>query len=255
MEQVHPIGTRGVISIGCPIYRSAAYCDHVYNSLYKYTPHLSDGRAEFYFVANDATREVKAHLNSRGYPHYLQENSGFTDEELTARGLAEPEYITRCYRAFNRIYSEARGGICVQISSDFAFSPGWLDALLERNDGASIVSSQLIEPEDKANREAGAIIGDFGRHPRQFDEAGFLAKAEEVRRAGTRPGGQYGPWLIPMVLFHENGGYPEGNLANGRKYGIPGDVALVRRYALLGTRHITACDSVVYHFCEGEMRE
>lgn len=244
-----------MISIGCLIYRSPRFADFVYESLHTHTPHLSDGRAQFYFVANDATEELKDHLVSRGYPHFVHENSRHSLETLSDRGIDKPEYLNRVYKACNRLFGEVTGSIGVYVSSDMAFSPRWLDALLEVNDGQSIVTSQLIEGDARANLAMGSIVGNYGYHPNEFKESEFLSRVESVRSPGTRSGGQYVPMLLPMGIWNLGGGFPEGNIVNGNEWGLAGDLAFTRRYAKLGFRHVTATDSVVYHFCEGEMRE
>jgi hypothetical protein len=244
-----------MISIGCLIYRSPRYCDFVYDSLHRYTPALVDGTAEFYFVANDATPEVLTHLTSKGYRHYVHTNTPMTRERMLARGLAFPIYMPNVYKGFNRIISEASGEYVVTISSDMAFSPGWLEALIAAQDGNSIVSSQLLEGSARANTAAGSIPCDLGYTIHGFDEGAFLNWAAKHRADGTRPGGQYGPMMLPMAAVHRNGVFPEGNVADGNYYGLPGDRVMAERWAKLGTPHITARGSVVYHFYEGEMRE
>ena len=245
-----------MISIGCPIYRSISFCDFVYESLMKNTPLLKNSGVEFYFVANDATPEVKKHLIDKGYRHFVQENTRFTDEQMKARGLAYPEYITRTYRGVNRILTEATGRYAVVISSDMCFSPGWLEALIRVQDGNTLVTSQLLEPPSfRANLALGSVVCDAGYHPNGFDEALFLSTADRARRVGVRPGGQFVPMMIPIPLVQKNGAFPEGNVYNGDYWGIPGDISFTNRFIVAGTPHLTALDSIVYHFTEGEMRE
>ena len=244
-----------MISIGCPIFRSVAFCDFIYKSLHEHTPHLHDGRAELFFVANDATQEVLDHLVGAGYKHFVHTNTHRTDEENAARRIAKPDYLARVYRCLNRMMFEASGDTVIYVSSDMAFSPGWLDALLAEDDGNTLVTSQLVEPSPRINSAAGAILGDFGHHPSEFNKKAFEAVAREKRVQGTRLGGQYVPMLIPVELFHMNGGFPEGNVGTASEFGIAGDRVFVDRYVRLGARHITATNSVVYHFTEGEMRE
>jgi hypothetical protein len=244
-----------VISIGCLIYRSPAHADFVYDSLVRHTPWLAEGRAEFYFVANNPTEEVLRHLESRGYPFVIHRPQVVLDFELKLMGLAKPDYMTAVYSGCNRIFSAARGEYCCMVSSDMAFSPGWLEALVEEQDGSRIVTSQLVEPPKGANIAAGSIVQSFGENVDKFDETGFLAFAAATKVPGTRPKGQYVPALIPMRLWHENGGYPEGNIfSDASDYGTPGDRAMHERWERLGVSHVTAKASVVYHFVEGELR-
>jgi len=243
-------------SISTLIYRSVAYCDHIYESLHRYTPQLNNGEAEFYFMAVDPTRELLDHMRNKGYRRYVQNNTHFTEDELKVKGLGWPEYSNRVYRSQNRVWSEARGKDVVFLSSDMSMSPGWLDGLLRLQDGRTIVTSQLVEPMG-ADIPHGSILKDFGTSPAEFREDEFLSFADLIRTTGKRDGGQYVPVCIPSKLFHEGGGFSEGNIdmewAGSPQY--PADVALHDRYAKLGIPHVTALDSIVYHFFRGELRE
>ena len=73
-----------MISIASLIYRSTRYADAVWNSAHAHTPHLSDGRARFFFVANDATEEVISHLEEKKYPFVRQHNARLPDDDLKA---------------------------------------------------------------------------------------------------------------------------------------------------------------------------
>lgn len=241
-----------MISIGCLIYRSINYATFVYDSVHKYTPMLKSKDAEFYFVANDPPPWLQAELFERKYRFHTH----FPPErERRQPGISQPDYMAHVYSGCNRVFGEASGDMCCLISSDMAFSPGWLEQLLKEQDGNRIVTSQLIEPSSRANQWAGSHVGEFGEDISEFDEAAFLRRAAAVRAPGTRPGGQFVPALIPMALWHKNGGYPEGNIDDGSEFGIPGDLAMHRRWAALGAEHVTALSSVVYHFGSGEMRE
>ena len=90
-----------VISIFSLIYRSTKYIDSLYDSLLRFTPMLETGEAEFFFVANDATENVKRHLKERGIPHVVWTNDVVPLGEMQARGYAHPEYMRRVYRGYN----------------------------------------------------------------------------------------------------------------------------------------------------------
>ena len=246
-----------MISIAALIYRSAAYADALAGSLYRHTPLLRDGRAEFYFVANDATGALLEHLDREGYRYFKQDNPRRTDAELFAMGYAKPEYIHRVYRGWNRAIAEASDRV-VLINSDNLLSPGWLEHLLKYDDGETVVASHLIErPHPKHGVFPGAEPGEHGDHPRNFDETGFLEHAAAIAREGTRDGGAFMPALFRRSWFERAGLYPEGNLAAGSfdrvlRYG---DEDLFVRLKAHGIRHVTALDSIVYHFKEGEMDE
>lgn len=233
-----------MISIACLIYRSTRYADAVWNSLREFTPEL-DHSIRFFFVANDATSEVLNHLESKDYPFVVQENLNHGLE-----GYDPPEYIRRVYMGWNRAVRES-DEIAVLVSSDFMFSQGWLDALLRHLTPNTIVSSQLVERRHPVHGVfPGAYENDFGDHPDRFRKHPFLEYAQNARRHDTRDGGAYGPWAFYRDRAIEAGLYPEGNPP-----GTYGDREFVERLRGIGVRHITALDSIVYHFKEGEMEE
>jgi hypothetical protein len=243
-------------SIACLIYRSTRYADAIWQSLHRHTPHLSDGRARFFFVANDATNEVKQHLIDKKYPHIVQENIRLTDAELDAIGIRPPEYLNRVYRGFNRALQESDEVACL-ISSDNLFSPGWFDALLREGQRDRVVSSKLVERKHpKFGVFPGAHEFDCGASLGSFDERRFLAFCERTAKRGTERGYAYTPSLLWRDKFVEAGMFPEGNLkvepGDGNGYG---DVEFFAKLARVGVKHLTVCDSLVYHFKEGEMSE
>lgn len=247
-----------MISIAALIYRSTAYADALWDSLHRHTPMLRNGGAEFYFVANDASDAVLEHLKDKHYPHVVQENPRRTEAELEAMGIGKPEYLHRTYRGWNRAIREARGEHVVLINSDMLVSPCWLENLYKWKDCGCIVASRLIERKHpKYDVFPGAIHGEHGTHPREFDEAGFLAHCAEVSQDGARGGGAYMPSLFRREWFDDLGMFPEGNLHAGSfgKILEYGDESLFKRFARAGIGHITALDSLVYHFKEGEQDE
>ena len=247
-----------MVSISSLIYRSAQYADAVYGSLHEFTPMLRSGDAEFTFVANDATPKLLRHLEERGYHHVVQENPRRSEAELFASGYGKPEYIHRVYRGWNRAIREARGNIVVLVNSDNLFSPNWLESLLEHVSGRAIVCSQLVERKHPGCRLfPGAYRGDFGTSPADFDKEAFLTSCQRMRRPGTRSGGAYMPCAFLKSTAEAVGGYPEGNLA-GRSFdeiAEYGDRTFFKRLAHIGVLHVTALDSLVFHFKEGEMKE
>src|SRR5439155_17482671 len=110
------------ISISSLIYKSTKYADFVYNSIYKYTPELQTGEAEFYFIANDATEQVINHLENKKYKYYINNNKHYTEEELFKMGYGCPEYMNRVYKSYNEAIKKASGEIIVLINSDMGFS-------------------------------------------------------------------------------------------------------------------------------------
>ena len=47
-----------MISIVSLIYKSPSYAKAIYDSVHKYTPAIAEGKAEFFFVANDPTDKL-----------------------------------------------------------------------------------------------------------------------------------------------------------------------------------------------------
>lgn len=233
-----------MISIACLIYRSIRYADAVWDSLHEFTPELGHS-IRFFFVANDATPALLGHLRERGYPFIEHTNPPHGID-----GFDPPLYIRGVYMGWNRAVRES-DDIAVLVSSDFMFSPGWLDALLSKLTPSTIVASKLIERRHPVHGVfPGAYERDCGDHPDRFRKHDFLEYAQSVRRADTSPGGAYGPWVFHRDRALAAGLYPEGN-----PRGTYGDREFVERLRGVGVQHITALDSIVYHFKEGEMVE
>jgi hypothetical protein len=252
------------ITIASLIYKSPLMADWVHDSLYEFTPQLMTGEAEFYFVANDPTDELLAHLNSKYYRHYINYNPHLSDSELYKMGIGSPEYIRRVYRGWNYAISAAKGEIVVLVNSDHYFSPHWLDNLLKRLNDKTIVVSQLIEP--RYSSFPRTITHDFG-HPATgldtsvgFDKKAFLELADTLSKNDAAvPGGVYMPCAFLKSVVEKAGYYPEGNMMNTvhlefSKNLTGGDVVLFNKLSALGVNHITSLDSIVYHLDEGETR-
>jgi len=233
-----------VISICSLIYKSRKYAKAVWESAHEFTPHLKDGRARFFFVANDPVIEID-------YPHVVQRNEVLSEAKLIALGFRPPEYIRRVYQGWNRAIQESEEQM-VLVNSDNLFSPGWLDGLLQHYSENTVVCSKLIERyHPKHGRFVASLPGDFGDNPDSFDKPAFLEYAIRSKFNKTEEGGAFMPLLMSRAKALEAGGYPEGNRTNG----AAGDKAFFSSLAKLGVRHITALDSLVYHFKEGEMDE
>lgn len=247
-----------MISIAALIYRSVKYADWLHRSLMAYTPMIERGEAEFYFIANDPTAEIIDHLESRRYLYYLNVNPRISEEELFKMGYAGPEYIHRVYRGWNEAIRRARGEQICLINSDNFVSPDWLENLEKFSGRGFVVCSQLVERiHPKYGVYPGALHGEFGSHPDNFDEPRWLRYVKQVKFTGLSMGGAYMPCLLDKAMALKAGLYPEGNISGGtwkmvREYG---DQAFFRRLAELGVKHVTAMDSLVYHTKEGEMEE
>lgn len=257
------------ISIAALVYRSTRFADSVVESLVENTPGLSlspaltepaESGVRFFFVANDPEPQLVSHLIGKKYPWVLNRNRRQSEGELFRQGYATPEYISRVYRGWN--VSILHGDeICVLVNSDHIFSPGWLDplirALLENE--KQFVCSQTIELPGR--QFGGAWQSDFGQTPDAFAsrKQEFLDFVAANRQPGVvRPSGVFMPVAFWRKYAIGAGLYPEGNL-HGGSYGKVakfGDAAFFERAAeRYGVEHVTAMDSIVYHFGEGEMRE
>jgi GT2 family glycosyltransferase len=247
------------ISIICLIYKSTKLCDWVYHSLLKYTPKLASGEAEFFFVANDPTGEVIAHLIQKKYPFIININKKYTEEELFAKGYGIPEYINRVYRGYNQGILYAKGELLVLINSDNYFSPDWLENLLKYFDMRKAVSCTLVEPgrDNKGTVFPCAIKQNFGKSTENFREENFIDFSYKIKKTGIAKGGAYMPSLIYKDAVLYAGLYPEGNIAGSTKEQIVryGDECFFDRLAAIGVEHITAKDSICYHLDEGEKNE
>jgi hypothetical protein len=120
------------ISIACLIYKSTRWLAFVYDQVRKYTD-LTDN--EFYFVANDACDNVLTYLKENNIPHYIHNN---TEEQR------KEWYINNVYRAWNTAGRVAKGEFVVFINSDMAFTPGWLDSLVQHYDDTKMVLKKIL---------------------------------------------------------------------------------------------------------------
>lgn len=248
-----PTAKRPKYSIACLIYKSVEWLEFSYQQVLKYTP-LED--VEFYYVANNATPEVLEYLRSHHIPHY---NFTTTPEQR------KEWYINDVYRAWNYAGQQAKGEFLVFINSDMAFTPDWLEKLINAYDGNNCVSSRLIES-GKLRTGTYGIERNFGRSIAGYKEAEFQEYARAIQGNEIKDGGLFMPLLINRDHFRAVGGYPEGNMKEGSDIFKPeiaergeplvsGDVVLMQKLATKGVKHQTSFGSVVYHFQEGEMDE
>lgn len=241
------------ISIACLIYKSTQWLDFVYTQVLRYTD-MHD--KEFFFIANDATEEVKAYLRDHFIPHYVFEN---TPEHM------QEWYINNVYRAWNFAAEKARGDYVVFINSDMAFSPDWIEALLSQLRPNNCVASRLVESGKMPSGTFG-ISKNFGRVVKGYREKAFLRYARSIATHKVHDGGLFMPLLIRQEHFLSVGGYPEGNVVPESDFFQPrialqgdplvsGDVVLMNKLQSKGITHQTVFDSIVYHFQEGEMND
>lgn len=243
-----------MISISTLIYRSSAFADATWNSLHENTPHLHDGRARFFFVANDPTPGLLEHLRAKRYPFVVQRNKSIPMEKLRQMGYWDPEHIHRVYRGFNRIIQESEEQLVI-LNSDMVYSPGWLDALERQWNPNRILASRLVERHHpKFGVFPGAIHGEFGDHPNNFNKHGFLEFASSISKPILAPGTAYAPVMFSRSRAIQAGLYPEGNhlLDTGPVYG---DQVFFAKMREIGVEHVDVLDSIVYHFKEGERED
>jgi hypothetical protein len=243
------------VSIVSLIYQSATLADWVHDSVFRFTPMLARGEAEFFFVANDPHPALLNHLQTRGYQYVVNINTRYTEKELFELGYAGPEHMSRVYRGYNEGVRKSRGDVVVLVNSDNFFSPDWLENLLKYSDRSMVISSTLVErnhPEFMVF--PGALHGEFGATPATFDESGFLAFASRTKRTGLERGGAFMPSLFHRDVAIQAGLYPCGNIAGSTYEDVAkfGDEAFFETLSGLGVSHFTSMDSISYHLKEGE---
>ena len=172
-------------------------------------------------------------------------------------------YINNIYRACNTALRVGSGEYIVLLNSDMAFSPNWLNILMDKIDDNKVLCSRLIERADSGTY---GIERNFGNTPADYKELQFLDFLPNILTNKLMPGGLYGPILIKKKHAEQVNYYPEGNIVPGSdafnpKYAkvgeqcIPGDRVFIYKLKTIGVEHYTAFDSIVYHFQQGEMRD
>ncbi|MGC7871584.1 glycosyltransferase family 2 protein [Desulfosporosinus sp. SYSU MS00001] len=238
-------------SIVCLVYKSVEWLKFVYEQVFKFTD-MSD--KEFFFVANDANASVLNYLADHYIPHYVFTNTPEQQKEW---------YVNNVYRAYNFAAAKAQGDFVIFINTDMAFSPGWFDHLWQAYDGKNCVASRLVESGKLPSGQFG-VERDYGRDYSTYREDEFLKFARELSESRVMDGGLFMPLLIRKEHFEGVGGYPEGQVLMGSDLNHPviarrgeacisGDTVLTLKLKVLGIKHQTAFDSIVYHFQWGEI--
>jgi len=255
-----------MITIVCLVYKSIEYADFTIENIYKYTPMLKTGEAEFIFIANNATDEVKKHLKEKNYNHIVRDYECPSDQTLNHWGFAKPAYIHEVYSAYNLGIEISKDIVCL-VATDMAYSPDWLENLLKRLKYNTVVTSKLVETTENnpygvfrnPRTGSGAHFGLFGGRISDFREEEFLKFVEEKKIDDTEIGGGHQPLLMYKWQAELVGMYPEGNLAgykrNWNRVEQYGDDNLMTKLLSNGINFITSLDSIVYHLKEGEQRE
>lgn len=247
--------TKLKISYVCLIYKSTRWLKFLYEQFHKHTKLNNDD--EFYFVANDAYPEVLDYLNKNSHiKHYIHENTEEQKKEW---------YINNVYRAWNTAAQKAKGDYIIFLNSDFAFSPGWNINLINKITENTCVCSRLVERGIMRSGKYG-IEKNFGNNYNDYRENDFIKYANSIKESKLYEGGLYMPLLIKKEHLEMVGYYSEGNIkktstlenpiiAKKGEPVIPGDVFLMEKLRRINVHHVTAFDSIIYHFQEGEMRE
>lgn len=249
-----------LLTIVCLIYASTEWAEFAYAEMLRAMRDLPRGDAEVLFVANDATPEVLAFLASNRIPHISVETKKHPDEW----------FINSVYRAYNEGATHARGRFVLFVNSDMGYAPGAVGNLIAKASDERLVASRLVEQGVMESGRHG-IEKSFGASPRRFRRRDFYRYARSIGEERLEDGGLFMPLAVPREAFMKLGGYPEGNvtpeslqayvesgmpaeIAERGEACIPGDAAFIARAAHHGISHVTAFDSVVYHFQAGEMR-
>ena len=233
------------------IYKSPKYLDFMINKV------ISNSWSDNYnvslrIIANDPSQNLSDYIKSHQIPYIDTYIDPHPNEY----------YLNRVYRAWNYGGNTSKADIIVFINSDMAFSQGWLDNLLKHLDDKTIPCSRLVES-GKMPSGQHAISKNFGRHPDQYDDAGFNSFAKKISEDSVvKLGGLYMPCAFYTKDFKKSLGYPEGNLYNegvgksNSKFFMSGDDYFFHENKTMKTKnHITVFDSIVYHMQEGEMDE
>jgi len=231
-----PISTFRV-SVVCLVYQSTGYINFIWNSFKKYTK-----GAKIFFIANDATQEVKNYLKENNLPHLIFENEDKSEY-----------YLNRIYRAWNFGGLKAPGDIIVFVNSDMAFSENWLKNLLKNLKKDRIVCSRLVESGKMLSGKHG-VSKNFGQTYKEYQDSEFQKYTKKISKPELCKGGLFMPCAIYKNLFIKSKGYPIGNRKESDGSETSGDyIFFYEKLKPMGVEHFTVFDSIVYHIQEGEM--
>lgn len=254
------------ISIICLIYDSIEFTDFVLESVYKHTPELKNGEADFYFVVNNTKNEkllehleYKKSIDGR-YKYHECNYTPPTIDELKSNGFQTvgkgTDYIPGVYKSYNYGVMKSTNPLVVTINSDHSFSKDWLKNLKKRWNENVIVASKLVQPHSVFTSIKNGTKCDMyncGFTITNFNEDKFLKYSEKIKQDSVSMGNAYMPVMCSKEQFELVGGYPEGNVCDDKGcFRISGDHEFTNRLMERGIKHITSNDSIVYHLQEGE---
>lgn len=246
------------ITIVALVYQSPEYARGFFQCLKKSTPELSDGTADFYFVANNANPETLGALQKDGIPHYQLELPILTEEDHALRGFAAPEYLGRVYEAYNFAVSKSTTDLVLLLNSDMVMSPGWLPKVMALEAKNTVLSPTLVERNHpKFGVYPGAVQADFGSSFRNFDWGRWEKFCAPSPQANVIEKSElpYMPSLVRKVWFEKFGGFPHGNIQGSSGYNSVasyGDEYFFARLHREGISHKSVEGVFCYHFKEGE---
>lgn len=246
------------VTIICLIYRSTKYLQFVYDQVHKYTDMT---KHKLIFITNDATQEVLDYLVDHNMDHYIFNN---TLENIEAHGTTE-YYVNNVYRAYNYGAQIADTNCILFINSDMAFSPYWLENMVDKMESGMCITSRLVESGRYPSGEY-AISMPFGMSTDTYEEDKFIEYCKTIEEDSLTEGGLYMPLLIYKKDFMKVGMYPEGNITPDSSIFEPviakiytdcitGDKVLMMKLKEFGIVHYTSFNSTVYHFQNGEKME
>jgi glycosyltransferase involved in cell wall biosynthesis len=149
--------------------------------------------------------------------------------------------------AFNELAARAKGDWLILLNDDMVCCPGWdsayAAAIAAAPSDLAVFSSTMIEPRDTRNPLV--IVGDYGRTPQTFDEAGMLAGYLSVKRQDI-VGQASQPTVIARKWWLLVGGY---SIEFGP--GMSSDNDLWMKLWVVGCRHYRVlAASRIYHFSQ-----
>jgi len=237
------------ITIVGMIYKSVEYLKFMMKGLERSCVE-SQHDVDYLVVANDASQNILDYISENSIKHIIYNDPQPNDF-----------YLNRVYRAWNFGGVSADGDIIVFVNSDMAFSSGWLDRLIDKLDRDTIPCSRLVESGKMPSAET-AVSHNLGQTVSQFREGEFLKFASEISENTALARGLFMPCAFYKDDFIRSGGYPEGNIYKGgvgkhkTRFKQSGDNFFFYNNPVMGRKkHITICDSIVYHIQEGELDE